>query len=160
MRHELLRRKAEFIGEFVDFHKRGHKLSRFPHKAVGELIELLFLDSFYVGRGAHKTVHRVRSRARDLVLKTAPRQEIRSGERAYNAIPANRKNRYFAKVYWRTKYCLPQKYGKDARVPAEKLAHLKKIGKEFGLSDIRPANVRKVDGHFKIVDASLRKKKR
>jgi hypothetical protein len=50
---------------------------------------------------------------------------------------------------------LLQKYGKSSKVPPERLKKLKRIAKEYGLTDVRPANVRKVDGQFKIVDASL-----
>lgn len=155
-RHELIYRKAEFIDQFVDSYKRIRKRSTFPHKEVAVIVRFLFPGSSYAGRGAFATVHKVSSRARDLVLKTSVPKKTRNDERAYRRIPENIRNRYFAKVYWRTKYCLLQKYGEEADVPAAKLAQLKAIGKKFGLSDIRPANVRKVDGLFKIVDATLR----
>ena len=155
MRHALIHKKAIFIDEFIDKYNRIRKRVSFPHHAVSKIIDLLFPASSYSGRGAFKTVHKISSRARDLVLKTSQRKNIRNDQRAYKRIPANIRNRYFAKVYWRTKYCLLQKYGKDANVPLETLRKLRRIAKEHGLTDVRPANVRKVDGHFKIVDANL-----
>jgi len=74
---------------------------------------------------------------------------------AYHSLPKNIRNRYFAKIYWLTDHCLLQKYGRATRVPDHELRKLKSVGKEYGLRDIRPANIRKVDGRFKIVDASL-----
>jgi hypothetical protein len=44
-------------------------------------------------------------------------------------------------------------------VPPTEIKKLKKIGKEHGLIDIRPDNIRKVDGVFKIIDAHPAKKK-
>ena len=158
MRHALIHKKAELIDRFIDVYKRERKRNTFPHKEVKSLIHLLFQGSSYSGRGAFKTVHKVSSRARDLVLKTARRNAIRNDQIAYKRLPSRIRNRYFAKVYWRTKYCLLQKYGKEANVPKEKLEQLK-IANEYGLKDIRPANVRKVDGIFKIVDASLTDRK-
>jgi len=155
MRHALIRRKALFIDGFVNSYRRIRRRTTFPHKEVSTIVHLLFPGSSYSGRGAFKTVHRVSSRAKDLVLKASNRRNIRNDERAYNRLPKNIRNRYFAKVYWRTKYCLLQKYGKSSKVPPERLKKLKRIAKKYGLTDVRPANVRKVDGQFKIVDASL-----
>jgi len=74
---------------------------------------------------------------------------------AYHCLPQNIRNRYFAKIYWLTDHCLLQKYGKGNKVPEKALQKLKGIGKKYGLLDIRRANIRKVDGKFKIVDASI-----
>jgi hypothetical protein len=55
------------------------------------------------------------------------------------------RNRYFAKIYWGTKYCLLQKYGRKAKVPAPVLKKLRAFGKQYRLTDINEANIRKVD---------------
>lgn len=154
MRHALLHRTAEIIDLFVDAYKKKRKRWTFPHKEVSTIIVYLFPGSSFKGRGAFKTVHRVYSRGRTLVLKTSSPRMIRSDWRVYHRIPAPIRNRYFAKLYWHTKYCLLQKYGRDVNVPARNLRKLKSIGRKYGLNDIRPANIRKVEGHFKIVDAS------
>ena len=41
-------------------------------------------------------------------------------------------------------------------MPEEKLAKLKRIGKKYGLGDVREANVMKFGNIFKIVDAERR----
>ncbi|MFQ5843176.1 MAG: hypothetical protein ACE5I8_12165 [Thermodesulfobacteriota bacterium] len=120
---------------------------------VEDIIRVLFPGSKFSGRGVFKTVHKVSSRSRHLVLKTASRQSIRTDIRAYNRLPRNIRNRYFAKVYWRTKYCLLQKYGKKGNIPRKRLQELKAIGRQYGLRDIRAANIMKIDGKYKIVDA-------
>ena len=154
MRHALLHRTAKIVDLFIDAYKQKRKRRTFPHKEISNIIAYLFPGSSWGGRGAFKSVHRVYSRGRTLAFKTSNPRNIRSDVRVYRRIPDTIRNRYFAKVYWHTKYCLLQKYGREANVPAGKMLRLKKIGREYGLKDIRPANVRKVDGRFKIVDAS------
>lgn len=159
MRHALIKRKAEFIDQFVDSYKRVRRRSRFPHKEVGSIIHFLFPGSSYSGRGVYKTVHKVSSRTKNLVLKTGHYTYITKDLRAYHRPQPQIRNRYFAKIYWRTRYCLLQKYGKKAKVPISELAKLKAIGKKYGLTDIRADNIRKVDDHYKIVDANPPKRR-
>ncbi|HYN15437.1 MAG TPA: hypothetical protein VES66_06580 [Terriglobales bacterium] len=156
MRHARIYRKALFIDQFVDSYKKVRGTRHFPHKAVKTIIHLIFPSSSVSGRGAFKTVHKISSRARDLVLKTANPQHVKSDIQAYNRLPANIRNRYFAKIYWSTKYCLLQRYGKRRKVPPLELQRLQTVAKTHGLRDAREANVRFVDKLFKIVDASVR----
>ena len=158
-RHKLIYRKALFLDTFIKEYQKVRSRTNFPQKEVRTLIHFLFPGSSVSGRGAFKTAHRVSSRARHLVLKTSSPKNIRNDWRAYNKIPENLRNRYFARIYWKTKYCLLQKYGTKRIVPLPALHRLQRFGSEFGLTDIRPANVRKVDGHFKIVDANVAKQK-
>jgi hypothetical protein len=127
---------------------------------VAVIIHFLFPGSSYSGRGAYKTVHKISSRARDLVLKSSNPKNIKNDERAYKRLPPTLRNRYFAKIYWRTKYFMLQKYGTKSKVPDEKLRQLKSVAGKHGLTDVRPANIRKVDGRYKIVDASVRNRKK
>ena len=159
MRHALIHKKAQFIDKFVDNYRQIRKRTTFPHKEVGAIIHFLFPGSSYSGRGAFKTVHKISSRTKDLVLKASNKKNIRNDERTYKRLPSNIRNRYFAKVYWRTKYCLLQKFGKKSQVPLERLKKLKLIAKQYGLTDVRPENVRKVNGKHKIVDASISQKR-
>jgi hypothetical protein len=154
MRHALIHRTAEVVDLFVDTYKKKRNRRTFPHKEVSNIIQYLFPGSSWRGRGAFKSVHRVYSRGRTLALKTSNPKNIRGDLRVYRRIPATIRNRYFAKVYWHTKYCLLQKYGRQTGVPQSVLVKLKGIGRQYGLRDIRSANVRKVEGRFKIVDAS------
>jgi hypothetical protein len=90
-------------------------------------------------------------------LKIGREEYIKADIEAYMKLPKRIRNRYFAKIYWKTKYCLIQKYGKKTKIPKEILQKLRNVAKKFGLTDIRRANIRKIDGRFKIVDASIRK---
>ena len=155
MRHALIQRTARIIDQFVEAYKRARKRSTFPHTGVREIVTLLFPGSAQKGRGAFKTVYVVRSRKKRLAFKTSNSDKIMNDWLAYHCLPANIRNRYFAKIYWLTDHCLLQKYGRESRVPEKTLRKLKDIGKKYGLRDIRPANIRKVDGKFKIVDASI-----
>lgn len=156
MRHSRIHKRARFIDEFIDSYRKVRKLRNFPHKAVKTILPLIFPGSRFAGRGAFKTVHKVSSRAKDLVLKTSRARHVKREKRAYERFPKSLRNRYFAKIYWITKYCVLQKYGRRAKVAEPELKRLKRKAKEHGLTDIRPENIRKVDGRFKIIDANIR----
>ena len=112
MRHERIREKARFLDEFIEAHKKTRRRKRFPHQAVEVIIPLLFRRWRPEGRGAFKTVHRVSTTSRHVALKTASAKHISKDWRIYQTLPRGTRNRYFAKIYWKTKYCLLQKYGK------------------------------------------------
>lgn len=159
MRHSLIRRKALLLDHFIDVYKRARKRRSFPHREVAVLVRLLFPGAEISGRGAFKTVHKISSRERDLVLKTSATRNLRNEERVYRRIPPTLRNRYFAKIYWRTKYCLLQKYGTPGKIPATRFEKLRTIGKQCGLTDVRPANIRSIGGIFKIIDANLSRRR-
>lgn len=153
-RHSSLKRKAEIIDTIIDEYNKVRQRKNFPRKIVEQLVDLFFPDSNFVGRGVFKEVHAVRSRARKRVLKLSSAKSTTRDWKAYNKLPGTIRNRYFAKIYWRTKYCQLQKYGTRATVPEGALKKLRQIGKKYDLADIKSDNVRKVEGSFKIVDAS------
>jgi hypothetical protein len=155
MRHKTLYEKAVFIDWFVDHYRRLKGRKKFPQKEVRQLIEWLFKKGTYLGRGDNKTVYRVTNKARDLVLKIGQKYYIDYDDKVYKRLPRKIRNRYFAKIYWRTKYALLQKYGKSARVSGKEMEKLKAIGKKYGMWDIRRANIRNIQGSSKIVDACL-----
>jgi hypothetical protein len=154
MRHKKIHERARFLDWFVGSYNKVRRRRTFPHKAVGMAIRLLFPNWTYRGKGAYKTVYKLRSTKRRLVLKVADKKRIKEDFRAYRSIPETVRNRYFAKIYWHTEYTMLQKYGRKTRIPDSELKKLKDVGKRHGLSDIRPDNIRKVGFHFKIVDAA------
>lgn len=156
MRHNTIHEKALLIDKFVDIYMRARKRKTFPHKEVGQMILWIFPGSRSRGRGAFKTVYQISSRERDLVLKISKEKNIKSDMEAYYQLPRTIRNRYFAKIYWNTKYCLLQKYGKAVKISPKVVERLKKKVKPWGLSDVRADNIRKVGGRFKIVDANVR----
>ena len=153
-RHATLKKRAELIDLIIDHYNHVRKRKNFPKKIVEDVVRLMFPISNFEGRGAFKEVHAIRSKAYRRVLKISNGRSTRRDWKAYQRLPANIRNRYFAKIYWNTKYCQLQKFGRKAKIPKAELMKLKLIGKKYGLTDIRPQNVRKVDGRFKIVDAS------
>lgn len=158
MRYKLIRRKAMQLDKFIDNYRRKKGRNTFPRTELSNVIRFVFPNSSVSGQGRYKIVHKISATSRELALKTGNKDGINNDIRIYERIPRGRRNRYFAKIYWKTKYCLLQKHGEKAPVPAGDLARLKGIGKDYGLKDIRPANIRRVGGRFKIIDASLRKK--
>jgi hypothetical protein len=154
VRHAILKKRAEIVDLIIDHYNRVRGRKNFPKKIVADVVGLIFPHSNFEGRGFFKEVHSVRSRARTLVLKLSHAESTRRDWKVYQLLPAGIRNRYFAKIYWHTKYCSLQKYGQKVRVPKEELQKLRRRVRKYGLKDIRAANVRKVEGHFKIVDAN------
>ncbi len=157
MKHTKIHYKALFIDEFVGYYNRTRKRGRFPHKQVGVLIKYLFPNSKWFGNGNHKTAFRVWSDfgRNPLVLKVGSKSAIKNDLKVYNRIPESKRNRYFAKIYHKTNYCILQKYGKKIKVSPEIKKSLKAIGKRYGFRDVRDANIRFIKGRPKIVDASI-----
>ena len=157
MAHERIRQKAEFIDQFILYYRQSRKRTRFPHKAAGQLIKLLFRKSSYLGAGAHKSAFYVPTRKKDLVLKISETKNLKNDFRVYRHIPSTIRNRYFAKMYWATTHCLLQKWAKQPEISKKdpRIIKLKKKLKLHGLTDIRPANVGFIDGKLKVLDASL-----
>jgi hypothetical protein len=153
MRHAILKKRAEMVDIIIDHYKKARGLRNFPKKIVADVVSLMFPDSNFEGRGAFKEVHSVHSRARTLVLKLSNAKSTRRDWGVYQRLPAGIRNRYFARIYWHTKYCSLQKYGKKVGVTKQELRRLRMCVRKYGLKDIKAANVRKVEGHFKIVDA-------
>lgn len=154
MRHATLKKRAKIIDLIIDQYKQIRGRKTFPKKIVAGLVTLMFPNSDFEGRGFFKEVHSVHSRTRKLVLKLSHAKSTRRDWRVYRRLPASIRNRYFAKIYWHTKYCSLQKYGKKMRVSKRELHKLRARVRKYGLTDIKADNVRMVEGHFKIVDAS------
>jgi hypothetical protein len=157
MRHKKIHDNLLLIDKFVELYRRTRKTSKLPRKEIKILVEFLFEGSKYLDSGAYKNVYQINSRKRKLALKIGREEYIKDDMESYGKLPKRIRNRYFAKIYWHTKFCLIQKFGKKSKIPPEEIKKLKIIGRKYGLADIRKANILKVDGRFKIVDASLRK---
>ncbi len=162
MRHKTIHKKALFIDEFVDKFNQIRKRKNFPYKAVGTIIKLLFQKSEFLGKGAFKNVYYISSRKKDLVLKLSKKKYLKNDMKVYNKIPKSIRNRYHAKIYWHTKYCLIQKWGNQNKISKrdKRLINLKNKLKPYDLIDIRPANVGFVDGKLKVLDALIKKKRK
>jgi hypothetical protein len=160
VRHSTLKQKAEIIDFIVDRYKKIHGRKYFPKKILRDIVPLFFPRSRYVGRGVHKEVYAIRTPAHTRVLKISNEVSTRRDLQVYKRLPKSIRNRYFAKLYWQTKYCSLQKYGSKETVPAAEKIKLTEVGKKYGLIDIRDDNIRSFGRQFKIIDAHPSKKLR
>ena len=159
MRHKRIHERAKLLDQLiVEFNASRHG-TQLPRQQIFAAIPLLFPGSKHAGKGVFKTVFKVSSRSRDLVIKIARPRSLRNDLEAYRKIPKTIRNRYFAKIYWSTRYCLLQKYGEEVSVPEGRRKDLAKKVAQYGLVDVKYANIRMIDGAFKIVDANLTRAK-
>lgn len=160
MRHELIRRRARLVDELIDRLRSARRFKNFPHKRVRRIVEAVFPRARFLAGGAYKKAYWVPSRARDLAIKVGDSRHIRVDLKAYKRIARTKRNRYFAKIYWTTRYCLLQKYGEKRSVPPDVQSRLKRVAKRYGLTDAKKDNIRFVDRQFKLVDVNLSRRRR
>lgn len=165
VRHQkILSLVNNFIEPSIMKIKRARKIKTTPHKDIEKLLNIFFPKTKYMSshHGFFKHVFIIHSDKRFIVLKEGKSKDIRKDYNTYQKIPKNVRNRYFAKIYWRSsggKFML-QKYGKNKKVPEKEEERLKQIGKKYWLKDIREANIMFVDNKFKIIDAERIKRKK
>lgn len=139
--------------------KRARKRNTMPFKEIEKLLKVFFPKTKHIksAKGFYKHVFVIHSDKRKLALKIGrSKRNIKKDVATYESLPANIRNRYFAKIYWRHNLFMLQKYGKSSAVPDRVERELKKIGLKYGLRDIRKANIMKFGNTFKIVDAERR----
>jgi len=139
--------------------KKAKNTQRMPYKEIKVILDMLYPATKHqnVSSGYFKHVFIIHTKKRRLALKIGrSTRDMRKDWVTYQKIPPTVRNRYFAKIYWRSGLFMLQKYGKKAKVPQHEVNRLKKIGSKYDLKDIREANIMKVDGKFKIVDAERR----
>ena len=158
MRHQkILSLIDNFIEPSIVKIQRARKIRTIPHKDIEKLLKIFFPKTKYMdsSHGYFKHVFIIHSDKKLLVLKEGKSKNIRKDYNTYQKMPKNVRNRYFAKIYWRSKggSFMLQKWGKKAKVPDEELLKLKKVGRKYGLKDVRKANIMKFERKLKIVDA-------
>ena len=140
----------------VRYIKNSRKRRSMPYKEIEALLRIYFPKTRYIKskKGFFKHVYIIYSHKRKLVLKIgSKKKDIRKDHITYTRWPKNIRNRYFAKIYWRSGLFMLQKYGKETRIPPHTLQRLKDIGRQYNLKDVREANIMKFGNTFKIVDA-------
>src|SRR5712691_3372301 len=158
MRHKTIHDKALLLDSIVDYYVKGRHGIYFPHERLKRVLPMLFPQikpqRKPEGKGSFKTVYRITSRnqTRDLVLKAGSATSTKRDWDVYIGLPKGIRNRYFARIYWPTKYFVLQKFGEKRPVPPDELRRLRAKTRKY-LTDVREDNIRFVDGHFKIVDA-------
>jgi hypothetical protein len=136
--------------------KKTRKRGTMPFKEIEKILNVFFPKTkhFKTAKGFYKHVFVIHSDKKKLALKIGrSNKHIKKDFATYENLPANIKNRYFAKIYWRHNLFMLQKYGKNSIVSDSVERKLKKIGRKYGLKDVRKANIMKFGKNFKIVDA-------
>jgi hypothetical protein len=89
------------------------------------------------------------------VIKVGTKKSIENDHRAYKRVPESMRHQLFARIFWHTKYCLVQEYGFPVQVTEEELAILRRVVYKYGIFDIKPDNLKRIDGQLKIIDANV-----
>jgi hypothetical protein len=156
MKYKEINKKALLIDEFIDINRKTFTL---PMKEIDAIIKFLFPSCYVKSNGWFKTVYRIctksGSKNRVLVLKIAKRDSIENDHSVYKLLPKRVRRKYFARMYWHTKYCLLQEYGIEANATSKDVERLARIALKYGVTDIKKENIRKIDGMLKIVDANV-----
>jgi hypothetical protein len=153
----------ELIEPSIRLIKRTRKRRTMPFKDIEKMLKIFFPRTKFhqTGKGFFKHVFVIHSHKRRLVLKIGrSKRHIRKDYVTYLRLPANVRNRYFAKIYWADGLFMLQKYGRKIKVPSQVLGRLKEVGAKYRLKDVREANIMKFGTGFKIVDAERRGKLR
>ena len=114
-----------------------------------------FPDLYVKDAGWHKIVFSFRSVDQKIVLKVGPKNSIEKDHRAYKRVPESQRHQLFARIFWHTKYCLLQQYGSTANVTKQELDLLRRTVYQYGISDIKAENLKRINGELKIVDANV-----
>jgi hypothetical protein len=119
------------------------------------IVLIVFPNSTVEGSGWHKTAFCIQSNDRMFILKVGKNESIENDHRIYKRLPKKIRTKYFAKIFWHTKYCLLQEYGQAVEVTDEQLENLRKILSPYGLIDLKRENFKKIDDQLKLIDANM-----
>ena len=154
MLYSKIKEKAKQIDSFIDSNRKAFKL---PMKEVDIVIRYLFPSCYIRSKGWFKTVFKVCTEEKTVVLKIGKSKSIENDMKAYGRIPKNIRKKHFARIYWHTKYTILQEYGEEADPSNKEVEGLRKIALRYGLGDIKKDNVRSFDDKLKIVDFNIEK---
>lgn len=166
MRHGKINNLVKELERLILFIKKSRKRRKMPFQEVEKILKILFPKTrhYKTGRGYFKRVFTIHDGKRKFVLKMGGKKHVGKDYTTYRQlirkVGEKKAHRYFAKIYWREGSFMLQKYGAPAKVSKEILQKFRAKGKKYGLKDIKEANIMKVDGKFKVIDAERRKKRR
>lgn len=155
MKYRELHHEAKHIDRLID-HELHHNGGAFPTQdQLAEIIAKNYPDFSVENCGWHKIVFRNLSFNYDVVIKVGPHKSIEADHRVYKAVPKDKRSRYFARIFWHTKYCLLQEYGEPAAATQEQLNCLRQAVYKYGVFDVKAENLRWINGELKIIDANV-----
>ncbi len=155
MKYRELHHQAKHIDRLIDaeLHARG---GLFLAQEQLKMIILKNYAEFYVeSSGWHKVVFGNSAIDHKVVLKVGPKKSIELDHRAYKRVPERVRHRFFARIFWHTKYCLLQEYGIKANVTKEQLTCVRQAIYKYGIFDVKADNLRWVEGELKVIDANV-----
>lgn len=120
-----------------------------------ELVTMNYPDFSVENCGWHKIVFQNRQFDHRVVLKIGPKKSIEGDHRVYKSVPEDKRHRFFARIYWHTKYCLLQEYGDPVAATQEQLNRLRQAVYKYGVFDVKAENLRLISGELRIVDANV-----
>jgi hypothetical protein len=155
LKYRELHHEAKHIDRLIDY-ELHHNGGVFPtQEQLAALLMANYPDFQVENCGWHKIVFRNRKFNHDVVLKIGPHKSIEGDHSVYKAVPEDKRHRYFARIYWHTKYCLLQEYGEPAAATQEQLNCLRQAVYKYGVFDVKAANLRWINGELLIIDANV-----
>jgi hypothetical protein len=155
LKYRELHHEAKHIDRLIDaqlYAKGGLFLTQ---DQLAELVAKNYPDFAVENCGWHKIVFRNRLFDHKVVLKIGPKKSIEGDHQVYRSLPEDKRHRFFAKIYWHTKYCLLQEFGESANITVEQLNCLRTAVYKYGVFDVKAENLRWINGELKIVDANI-----
>ncbi|MCW3996502.1 MAG: hypothetical protein NWE98_10210 [Candidatus Bathyarchaeota archaeon] len=154
MKYKSLHHTAKHIDRLIDETIKSKKIVFLTQNELKDLILNQYPYFYVASMGWHKIVFGNCSVDRKIVLKVGNQKSIENDHRVYKRVPENVRHKFFAKIYWHTKYCLLQEYGLPAHVTAEQLNRIRREVYKYGIIDVKAENLKNIDGTIKIIDAN------
>ncbi len=155
MEYKVFYNDAKQIDSMIGYYFKSTKASVLPFNDFIIIIHKKFPSFYLIGKGTHKISFKVDDGKKLLVLKVGKKETIENDHRAYKLLPKRVRRKYFAKIFWHTKYCLLQEYGKDAVATSKQVENIRELMGRYGLIDIRCENIKMIDGELKVIDANI-----
>jgi hypothetical protein len=149
-----LKGEDKHIDHLIDetIHVRGSPF--LSQDEVKKLVEQSYPDLYFIDYGWHKVVFGFCPDERKIVLKVGTKKSIEKDHQAYKRVPEVVRHRFFARIYWHTKYCLLQEYGLPIQVTNQQLNQIRQAVYRYGIIDIKAENLKNIRGRIKIIDAN------
>ncbi len=155
MKYRELHHEAKHIDRLIDADTCPRWCVFLSSEELEKLISKNYPDFYFESSGWHKVVFGNRTIDHKVVLKVGPKKSIELDHRAYKRVPEHVRHRFFARIFWHTKYCLLQEYGVKATVTKEQLTCVRQAIYKYGIFDVKADNLRWINGELKVIDANV-----
>jgi hypothetical protein len=155
LKYRELHHEAKHIDRLIDAELNARGGLFLAQEQLKMIILTNYCEFYIESSGWHKVVFGNRAIDHKAVLKVGPKKSIELDHRAYKRVPERVRHRFFARIFWHTKYCLLQEYGIKANVTKEQLTCVRQAIYKYGIFDIKADNLRWVEGELKVIDANV-----